>query len=86
MKRNEAVALLKELSVSKLIEPSWVSINQDQDDFSLKLKVPQCEPILKEYCNTNNLFLAEKDGYLFISNKNRNSLSVSIGPRSTANP
>ncbi len=41
MNRQQAVGLLKELVVSKLIEPSWISIEKTKDVYKLKIKTFQ---------------------------------------------
>jgi hypothetical protein len=67
MKRDEAVSLLKELSASEIIDPSWVSINDTAGHFSLKIKLENKSCNLEQFCCNNHLKLEERDGYLLIS-------------------
>jgi hypothetical protein len=66
MKRQEAVALLKELSTEQLIQPSLILIQQRSPDrFQLQIKgnydCQQIEVFLK-----NKFSLEESKGYLII--------------------
>jgi hypothetical protein len=67
MDRAEALILLKQLSTSRIIDPSWFSVENKGEAVELKIREPQKSSQLEQFCSNNNLKLEEKNGYLLIS-------------------
>jgi hypothetical protein len=69
LNRPQAVALLKELVKSKLIDPSWISIeNPKEDAYKIKIKCIQDVSGIERFCANNKLVMEEQDGFCVISN------------------
>jgi hypothetical protein len=65
--RQQAMTLLKQLTVSKLIDPSWISMEYTSNGFKLKIRAVQKTPELIQFFATNNLVMEEQAGYWLIS-------------------
>ncbi len=65
--RLEALALLKKLIASNLIEPSWISIESAAEVYKLKIKATQKTVEIEQFFSSNNLVLEEQNGYWLIS-------------------
>jgi hypothetical protein len=71
LNRKQAVVLLKELAASKLIDPSWISIEKaTKEAYRLKVRSSQ-EPFeITRFCDSNNLSIEEQNGFWLISKQN----------------
>jgi hypothetical protein len=65
--REQAVTLLKQLTLSNLVDLSWVSIESYAGDYKLKIKAIQRTPELEQFFSKNNAKLEEQNGYWLIS-------------------
>jgi len=62
------MALLKELVASKLIEPSWISIEKSQEEtYQLKIRSISESSEITQFFVNNNLVVKEKNGFWLIS-------------------
>ena len=62
MDRKQAIALLKALVASDLIEPSWVSIKgKKPNDFQLQIKCDYNKKEIEEYAKTQGLTIEEEE-------------------------
>lgn len=67
MKRNEAVALLKELSSEHLIQPTFVIIQQRKPErYQLEIKGEYDRQLIEKFLNNRNAVLEETGNYLVI--------------------
>ena len=62
------MVLLKELIASRLIEPTWISIEKAKKDaYKLKIKTVQKTSEITQFFNSNNLVVEEQNDYWLIS-------------------
>ena len=63
LNRKEAITLLKELVAKNLVEPSYVSIDQrNQNRYQLKIKCNYYQEDIMQFAKNNGLFIeADKD-------------------------
>jgi hypothetical protein len=67
LNRPHAIALLKELVSSKLIDPSWISIEKTKEDsYKLKIKCIQDVSAIEQFCANNHLVMEGQDGFIVI--------------------
>ena len=68
MNRAQAVALVKELVASELIEPSWISIQNVTNDLcKLKINIPVRKQEIRAFILKNDLLLEEQEEYWLLS-------------------
>ena len=68
MNRTQAVALVKELVASELIDPSWISIqNVTSELCKLKINIPVRKQEIRDFILKNNLQLEEQEEYWLLS-------------------
>jgi hypothetical protein len=61
LNRPQAMALLKILGASKLIEQSWISIEKtNEDPYKLKVKSSQEASETTRFCDSNNLLIKKQ--------------------------
>ncbi len=65
--RKQATSLLKELSDSKLVNPSWVSIDCKDGQCCIRMKAPLKNFEVEHFLSSKNLKLEEKNGFWLIS-------------------
>jgi len=65
--RKQALVFLKMLSDSNIIDPSWVSIENQVKGYKLKIKEAQKNDALERFCANNNVKLESQNGYWLIS-------------------
>jgi hypothetical protein len=66
--RQQAMTLLKQLTLSNLIDPSWVSMEKEQNEvYKLKIKAAPKTAEIQAFFLANNLKIEEIGGYWIIS-------------------
>ncbi len=68
MKREKAIAILKEIVANQVLSLYWVSlVNLESDEYELHLKSESCDPAcLEPIVEKHNLVLKEANGVLVV--------------------
>lgn len=74
MKREQAIALLKEIVSNKAIQPNWISLTEGKLGYELHIKL-EMEDLrrLKQLVEKHNLELTEASGTVIIHGKHDES-------------